>query len=476
MKISYKKKELLPFSRFTKLIIKHILSKNNNVSKRLYSYQHVIKLDVVLGNLKFANNGAKDPIYGMAIPLEMMSNEVKAFADYLDYLAKSKRETPVKVRGKDSEDTKDKEEIPLIQRQTGVVIGRHAHKDSDEHDLDHSKKLKGIETLYEAAQFMINMKKLRKASKDDFILQQRSKGSCKGSGVILEVPDESSDRFDSSSSESEDQERFLTTDDDKSDTDAGKTMGEEQDMDEQARTEYGNQFINDNPHVSITDVLKEPVESEVQSLVDVPKVDRISKIDHSKTINKSVQAHLKKVLLTAAPRIGKLKPERAAKQSMPKKDSDASSSKKSKDKEASSKKGKALSKSSKSDKIVDAEATVQDATVDDEELAHDDAIDAEGVTHNDAAPIQDRSKWFKQVVVERLENPDPEWHKEPTKDDAPGQNWFNEIVNAEKDLVTFDDLMSSTVDFTKFAKICLKKDNITKADLEGPAFNLLKGN
>ncbi|GJW76913.1 hypothetical protein Tco_0138595 [Tanacetum coccineum] len=198
---------------------------------------HVIKLDVVLGNLKFANNGAKDPIYGMAIPLEMMSNEVKAFADYLDYLAKSKRETPVKVRGKDSEDTKDKEEIQLIQRQNGVVIGKHAYKDSDEHDLDHSKKLKGIETLYEAAQFMINMKKLRKASKDDFILQQRSKGSCKGSGVILEVPDDSSDRFDRSSSESEDQERFLTTDDDKSDTDAGKTMGEKQDMDEQARSE-----------------------------------------------------------------------------------------------------------------------------------------------------------------------------------------------------------------------------------------------
>ncbi|GJT05010.1 hypothetical protein Tco_0839472 [Tanacetum coccineum] len=34
--------------------------------------------------------------------------------------------------------------------------------------------------------------------------------------------------------------------------------------------EYGNQFINANPDVSLTDVLKEPVEAEVQSLVDVP--------------------------------------------------------------------------------------------------------------------------------------------------------------------------------------------------------------
>ncbi|GKG56673.1 hypothetical protein Tco_0579997, partial [Tanacetum coccineum] len=35
-------------------------------------------------------------------------------------------------------------------------------------------------------------------------------------------------------------------------------------------TKYGNQFINDNPDVSLTDVLKEPVDAEVQSLVNVP--------------------------------------------------------------------------------------------------------------------------------------------------------------------------------------------------------------
>nr|GEV64938.1 hypothetical protein [Tanacetum cinerariifolium] len=36
--------------------------------------------------------------------------------------------------------------------------------------------------------------------------------------------------------------------------------------------------------------------------------------------------------------------------------------------------------------------------------------------------------------------------------------------------------MSSIVDFTKFFEHCLKKDKITKADLEGIAFKLLKGN
>ncbi|GJS94317.1 hypothetical protein Tco_0801285 [Tanacetum coccineum] len=144
---------------------------------------------------RFANKGAKDPIYGMAIPMEIMSDEIKASVHYLNYLAKSKGEKLVKCRGKGlltkkgvqivvekiktkhvpnkkntkaviketdqledvadtiySEETKHEEEIPLIQRQTGVVIGRQAHKDSDEGTLDHSKKLKGVEALSDAAQ------------------------------------------------------------------------------------------------------------------------------------------------------------------------------------------------------------------------------------------------------------------------------------------------------------------------------------
>ncbi|GJW35611.1 hypothetical protein Tco_0058531 [Tanacetum coccineum] len=212
--ISAKKKNLLPFPRFIKLIIKHILSHHNNVSKRLQSDKHGIKLDAVLGNLKFTNKGAKDPIYGMEIPIEMMSEEIKASTDYLNYLAKSMGTQPVKGRGKglltkkgvevvvvktetvrvprkkrtdtviketgqfeevvdivDSEETDD-EEGHLIARQTGIVIGRGVHNESDEGTLDHLKKMKGIETLSNAAQFMLDMKKARGASKDDFILQQ----------------------------------------------------------------------------------------------------------------------------------------------------------------------------------------------------------------------------------------------------------------------------------------------------------------
>nr|GEX14597.1 hypothetical protein [Tanacetum cinerariifolium] len=156
--ISAKMKELLPFPRFIKPIIKYILSHHNNVSKRLQSYQHVIKLDAVLGKLRFTNKGEKDPIYGMAIPKEIMSDEIKASA------SKSMGTQPIKGRGKG-----------LLSRQ--------------------------------------DMKTTTKASKNYYIIQQRPKVPGEGSSVIPEVPDGLNDSSGSSSSESEDEDGFLPIDD-----------------------------------------------------------------------------------------------------------------------------------------------------------------------------------------------------------------------------------------------------------------------
>ncbi|GJW27076.1 hypothetical protein Tco_0040887 [Tanacetum coccineum] len=190
-KTSKQKKELLPFPIFIKLVIKHILSLNNHISKRLESYQHVIKIDASLGNLKLTNKGAKDPVFRMPILMVMLSEEIKAFEDYLNYLAKCTGTQPIKVKGKgkglltkkcvevvvktvripkkrrsetiiketgqseevadtvDLEETEDDEEEPQLtrRRQTSVVIGRTVHTESNEGTLDHSKMLKGVVTM-----------------------------------------------------------------------------------------------------------------------------------------------------------------------------------------------------------------------------------------------------------------------------------------------------------------------------------------
>ncbi|GKE32846.1 hypothetical protein Tco_1452168 [Tanacetum coccineum] len=120
-----------------------------------------------------------------------------------------------------------------------------------------------------------------------------------------------------------------------------------------------------------------------------------------------------------------------------------------------SSKGKTPPKASKANKSVNAEETIEEHII---EMA----MDVE-------EPILD------DVQPPRPETPDLEWNKDPNVNDGLEQTWFNDLVNAKKALLTFDDLMANPIDFTKFAMNRLKKDKITKADLVGHVYKLLKG-
>ncbi|GKB27616.1 hypothetical protein Tco_0867017, partial [Tanacetum coccineum] len=81
--------------------------------------------------------------------------------------------------------------------------------------------------------------------------------------------------------------------------------------------------------------------------------------------------------------------------------------------------------------------------------------------------------WFKQPP--RPPNPDPEWNKRQVVLDQPAQPWFNQMVSASKDPLTFNDLITTPIDFSKYVLNGLKIDNLTQDILLGHAFNLLKG-
>ncbi|GJT20848.1 retrovirus-related pol polyprotein from transposon TNT 1-94 [Tanacetum coccineum] len=144
-------------------------------------------------------------------------------------------------------------------------------------------------------------------------------------------------------------------------------------------------------------------------------------------------------------------------------------------------KGKAPSKSSKTGKSVTAKEPIEESTA---EVEIDDAVNtaAEDVVHDankphddstqakDKAPMQD---WFKQPP--RPPTPDSEWNKCQVVLDQPEQPWFNQMVSATKDPLTFNDLMATPIDFSKYVLNRLKIDNLTQDLLLGPAYNLLKG-
>ncbi|GJR51078.1 hypothetical protein Tco_1401599 [Tanacetum coccineum] len=84
-----------------------------------------------------------------------------------------------------------------------------------------------------------------------------------------------------------------------------------------------------------------------------------------------------------------------------------------------------------------------------------------------------KDDWFKKPS--RPPTSDSEWIQGKLVDNEPTQTWFNDLENAKKPLLTFNELMSTLIDFSIFAMNHLKIRNLTKADLVGPVYNLLKG-
>ncbi|GKE24583.1 hypothetical protein Tco_1436095, partial [Tanacetum coccineum] len=108
-----------------------------------------------------------------------------------------------------------------------------------------------------------------------------------------------------------------------------------------------------------------------------------------------------------------------------------------------SSKGKSLAKTSKSGKSVTTEEPVEEPVF---EIASDDV---------------------EQTVDDE--------NTVKTIDDTPEQPWFNDMIQAEKPPLMFDDLMSTPIDFSAYAINHLKLYKITREVLVGLVFNLLKG-
>ncbi|GJS39075.1 hypothetical protein Tco_0564118, partial [Tanacetum coccineum] len=139
-------------------------------------------------------------------------------------------------------------------------------------------------------------------------------------------------------------------------------------------------------------------------------------------------------------------------------------------------KGKTPTKGSKTGKSAPAKEPVEEPIA---EVIMDDAGDY--VAHDDNPP-QDTSEpktrktlnpeWFKQPS--RPPTLDPKWNKRQVVLDQPTQPWFNQMVSASKDPLTFNDLMATPIDFSKYMLNEIKIENFTQDILLGPAFNLLK--
>ncbi|GJR56727.1 hypothetical protein Tco_1407248 [Tanacetum coccineum] len=70
------KPHVIPYCRFTKLIIYHLV-RIHNIHQKSASPFHLAEEDLRLGNLKFVSKGEVDEVFGMPIPNEMISSNIR---------------------------------------------------------------------------------------------------------------------------------------------------------------------------------------------------------------------------------------------------------------------------------------------------------------------------------------------------------------------------------------------------------------
>nr|GEV12723.1 retrovirus-related Pol polyprotein from transposon TNT 1-94 [Tanacetum cinerariifolium] len=93
---------VIPYCRFTKLIICH-LGRTHNIYQRSASLFHLAEEDLRLGNLKFILKGEDDEVFGMPILNELISNNIRNtpyYNAYLEMVAKHDRKVAAEKGGK----------------------------------------------------------------------------------------------------------------------------------------------------------------------------------------------------------------------------------------------------------------------------------------------------------------------------------------------------------------------------------------
>ncbi|GJR94368.1 hypothetical protein Tco_0266542 [Tanacetum coccineum] len=102
----------------------------------------------------------------------------------------------------------------------------------------------------------------------------------------------------------------------------------------------------------------------------------------------------------------------------------------------------------------------------------------ENLGNDDVEPkekVASKRDWFTKPTQPQ-EPTDPDWNVDKTPHQGQDQSWLMTLASSDdKPLKTFDDLMSTLIDFSTFIMNGLKINNLTKETLLGPAFRLLKG-
>ncbi|GKC39945.1 hypothetical protein Tco_1052329, partial [Tanacetum coccineum] len=239
---------LIPYGRFSKVII-YYLASNNNIHRRPDSTVHHTGDDFLLGNLKFVPKGETVEVFGMAIPDPLITEAIQQSSYYPKYLEMPTTNTPVKPSKPTPAPTKkpSKRKLPqktrkgkpsfqLVDEEEGEAHQQpEPQGEGDDPDLELAKKMsqppvggvairdpvsktipklpevvgkgKAKVTEEQAAHFLVDLSK-KKSTTDQFILVKRDQAPHDSTtGPSSQPEDDTSEKVVHESSSTTDSER-----------------------------------------------------------------------------------------------------------------------------------------------------------------------------------------------------------------------------------------------------------------------------
>ncbi|GJZ31625.1 hypothetical protein Tco_0576672 [Tanacetum coccineum] len=281
MKERKSRRETMPFPRFTKVIINHFLSQHKSLFKLQFQHYHTIKDDGIVNRLKFVRIGEDYQEYGLPIPDMMLNEKIKQLESYQMFIKYSSGQIPPKKsRGKGSQGKKT--------------------ADVSQESIDVSK-----ESEHEPAKKKTGSRSTRGVNKKLQILCKLSKKARKlagqpctgGSNEGIEMKDKDGDADDEGDdhisdiqdtndedAETESDEDEIYKDGDEENTNVVKpdARNTEEVKDDAKKAElpptsfnlyvssgFGNQFLKLLYDTSLVSTVKDTIDAEINSLLDI---------------------------------------------------------------------------------------------------------------------------------------------------------------------------------------------------------------
>ncbi|GJU19555.1 hypothetical protein Tco_1152897 [Tanacetum coccineum] len=213
---------LIPYRRFSKVII-YYLASNNNIHRRPDSAVHHTGDDYVLGNLKFVPKGESVEVFGMAIPDPLITEAIQQSSYYPKYLKmiSFRRGKPTfKLVDEDDEDQQetipheeaiklslDPALLPQGRAPVGGVTIREPVSETTYKLHEVVGKVKAIVTEEQVAHSLIDLSK-KKRSTDHFMIVRRDQDPPDSTtGPSSQPEDDTSEKVIQESSSTSDSER-----------------------------------------------------------------------------------------------------------------------------------------------------------------------------------------------------------------------------------------------------------------------------